>query len=204
MATIHGIAVNHLRPTQITVGMIEVHEKKTHLAKISDHHHRLKEFLAEHPIPVVTGPNEKYFVIDHHHLGRALWEVEIDGASLEIVADLSDLDLQDFWREMDRQNWVHPYDEQGHKQLYDLIPHHVKLLRDDPYRSLAAYVRYAGGYDKSQKPFAEFIWADYFRPRISVALLNEDFGKAVERAVELAGHAECAQMPGYRHHDERK
>ena len=204
MAVIHGIAVKHLRPTQITVGMIEVHEKKTHLAKMTDHHHRLTEFLAEHLIPVVEGPGEKYFVIDHHHLGRALCEAAIDGASLEIVEDLSDLDLGDFWREMDRRQWVHPYDEQGRKQLYDLIPHHLNQLRDDPYRSLAAYVRHAGGYDKSQKPFAEFVWADYFRPRITVALLNEHFEQAVERALGLAGHAECAQMPGYRRHDERE
>ena len=48
------------------------------------------------------------------------------------------------------------------------------------------------------------MWADYFRPRITVALLNEDFTKAVERALALAGHADCAQMPGYRRHDQRE
>ena len=68
MTKIHDIAVNHLRPTQITVGMIEVNEKKKHLKDLADHPHHLKEFLTEHPIPVVGGPEEKYFVIDHHHL----------------------------------------------------------------------------------------------------------------------------------------
>ena len=203
MVLIHDVAVNHLRPTQITVGMIEVHEKKVHLAKLREHHHHLKEFLTAHPIPVVEGPGERYFVIDHHHLGRALWEANLDGASLTIVEDLSDLDLGDFWREMDKQQWVHPFDETGRKHLFDVIPHHLRELRDDPYRSLAAHVRHAGGYDKSQKPFAEFAWADYLRPRVPLALLNEHFEQAVASALELAGRPECAALPGYRRPEER-
>src|SRR5437764_11996522 len=180
---IHDIAVNHLRPTQITVGMIEVIEKKKHLKGLAEKHpHHLKEFLAEHPIPVVEGLEQKHYVIDHHHLGRALWEAGIEGASLEVVENLSKLSATDFWRQMDQHKWVHPFDEAGHRQDFDQIPHHLKSLRDDPYRSLAAYVRYAEGYEKSQKPFAEFVWADFFRPRIKPELIGKDFDKALQQA----------------------
>jgi hypothetical protein len=203
MALIHGIAIKHLRPTQITVGMVEVHEKRHHLKGIREHEKKLEDFLADHPIPVVHGANDKFYIIDHHHLGRALWEAEIDGASLDPVADLSKLDERAFWHEMSAQHWVHPYDENGHQQEYDAIPHHVSSLRDDPYRSLAAYVRYAGGYEKSQKPFAEFVWADYFRPRIKPELVSKDFDKALKHALDLAGHHDCAKMPGFIHESVR-
>lgn len=197
MAKIHEIAVDDLRPTQITVGLVEVHDKMKRLKELRDRPHHLKEFVAEHAIPVIAGPKQKYFVIDHHHLGRALWEVGLDGASLDIVGNLAKLADQEFWREMDRQHWVHPFDEQGRRQGFDQIPHHVKSLRDDPYRSLAAYVRNDGGYDKSQKPFAEFVWADFFRSRIAAALLRDDFDKAVRQALAFAGCAAAAKMPGF-------
>ena len=98
---------------------------------------------------------------------------------------------------MDHRKWVHPYDESGKKQDFGDIPHHIKSLRDDPYRSLAAHVRYAGGYDKSQKPFAEFLWADFFRPRIKAELINSDFDKALQQALAFAGSAVCTKLPGY-------
>lgn len=197
MPVIHGIAVNALRPTQITVGMAEVHDKKKHLESLADHPKQVAEFLADHPIPVVAGANQKYFVIDHHHLGRAMWDAGVDGASLTVVADLSKLDNGDFWREMDRQHWVHPYDDKGRKQDFDRIPHHLKELADDPYRSLAAFVRNADGYDKTQKPFAEFVWADFFRPRITLDLLRSDFNRAVSHGLALAGSDAAAKLPGF-------
>lgn len=36
-------------------------------------------------------------------------------------------------------------------------------LKDDPFRSVAAFTRYAGGYHKSPQPFAEFRWANHLR-----------------------------------------
>jgi hypothetical protein len=45
-------------------------------------------------------------------------------------------------------------------------------MRDDPYRSLAALVRKSGGYEKSTRPFSEFVWANHFRctPPATLAL----------------------------------
>ena len=60
------VPIKSLRPTQITVGMREVKEKRKHWRE----HGRGKkeEFLARHMIPVILGPNERHYVIDHHHL----------------------------------------------------------------------------------------------------------------------------------------
>jgi hypothetical protein len=105
---------------------------------------------------------------------------------------------------MERQHWVHPYDETGRKRDFSEIPHHLKSLRDDPYRSLTGYVRNAGGYEKTPAPFAEFVWADYFRERMRAAKLARDrFETAIERGIALVRHAAAAHLPGYinRHHD---
>src|SRR5205085_446236 len=118
--------------------------------------------------------------------------------AFDVVDDLSALEGEAFWREMDRQAWVHPYDEGGRKRPLDDVPHHVSALRDDPYRSLAAYVRNAGGYQKSPTPFAEFLWADYFRTRVPRADLADYFERAVGEALTLAREPAAAHLPGYR------
>ena len=64
------VEIADLRPTQMTVGIREVKEKRerwrAEKAKKGD------EFLGKHMIPVVLGPKDRHYVIDHHHLARAL------------------------------------------------------------------------------------------------------------------------------------
>ena len=63
------VAVDELRPTQITVGMREVQERRAHWRSLKG---KKLEFLETHMIPVVLGPKDRHYVIDHHHLARAL------------------------------------------------------------------------------------------------------------------------------------
>ncbi len=60
------VAITDLRPTQITVGMREVEAKRKHWRDIGLR--RAAEFLGSHMIPVILGPKERNYVIDHHHL----------------------------------------------------------------------------------------------------------------------------------------
>lgn len=66
MSKIHEIEVHRLHPTQITIGMIEVQEKRKELTVLKIH--ALRDFLQNHPIPAVEGPNDKLYITDHHHL----------------------------------------------------------------------------------------------------------------------------------------
>jgi hypothetical protein len=193
----HAIEIDELRPTQITVGMIEVNERRRHIKELLDHPHHLQEYIRSHVIPAVAGYHGHYFLVDHHHFGRALWDAGVKTGEFDLIGDLSKLEKDAFWPEMDRQHWVHPYDEHGQKQDYGAIPHHLKALRDDPYRSLAAFVRNAGGYQKTPAPFAEFLWADYFRAHIAAAAIVSHFEKAVQTAVELARAATASHLPGH-------
>src|ERR1700716_3460311 len=64
------VAVKSLRPTQITVGMREVDQKRK---RWREHKGKKKAaFLGRHMIPVIRGPKDDLYVIDHHHLARAL------------------------------------------------------------------------------------------------------------------------------------
>jgi hypothetical protein len=196
MSKVHECKIERLRPTQITVGMIEVEDKREHLRKLG--HDEIKDFLRDHPIPAVFGPDEKLYLTDHHHLGRALSEAKIEHGFFLVEADFSSLDPQRFWSTMDAAKWVHPVDERGKRLDIDALPKHIDHLRDDAYRSLAGYVRNAGGYEKTPTAFAEFLWADFFRPRVKVGATRAEFEAAVKKALALAGSKEASSLPGFK------
>lgn len=188
------VKIDDLRPTQLTVGLKEVERKR----------HQWREqgkaggkFLGRHMIPVVLGPKHRSYVIDHHHLARALHDERQTEVLTTIVADLSGLGRDAFWVFLDNRGWLHPFDESGRRRDYSAIPKHIGNLVDDPFRSLAGAVREAGGYAKETIPFSDFIWADYFRRRIKRGRIENHFDKAVAAAVSLARSREASFMPGW-------
>jgi hypothetical protein len=195
MSKIHESPIQKLRPTQLTVGMIEVHDKKKHLAGLKTAEQR--DFMRTHPIPAVVGAKGLLFITDHHHLGRAALEAGVATGFFEVEADFSEYDIATFWIEMDRNRWVHPLDEWGTRHYYSAIPHRLDKLVDDVYRSLAGYIRNAGGYEKTPTAFAEFVWADFFRRSIPVEDVKADFAAAVRTAMPLAQSEAAMGMPGF-------
>jgi hypothetical protein len=98
---------------------------------------------------------------------------------------------------MDFHQWAHPYDAKGKRRDFSAMPKLLKRMPDDPYRSLAASVRRVGEYPKNSVPFAEFLWADFFRRRIPAALLRRDPKDALKRAKQLARIREASHLPGW-------
>jgi len=195
MPKLHDAPLRDLHPTQLTVGMIVVHDKRKHLAGMSAADRQ--DFLKAHPLPAVVGPQGKLYITDHHHLGRAAVEAGMSTGSFLVEADLSKCSLESFWKEMNENLWVHPLDENGTRHCYSMIPDNVGKLVDDIYRSLAGYVRDAGGYDKTPTAFAEFIWADFFRRNIAVETVRSDFQTAVQAGISLAQSKWAKNIPGY-------
>src|SRR5215469_4700913 len=199
MAKLHEVEINKLRPTQITVWMIEVHDKRAKLEGMKKSDQR--DFMAAHPIPAVWGPDGKLYITDHHHLGRAASEASVDTGFFWIEDDFSKLAIAQFWPKMAASRWVHPIDQNGEQRTFEDIPDHLEKLIDDPYRSLAGYVRNAGGFEKTPTAFAEFVWADFFRPRVAIGPTRPDFNSSVEAAVKLATSKQAAHLPGYKGSD---
>ncbi len=189
------VTIDSLRPTQMTVGMREVEEKRK---RWREHKSKKKaEFLGRHMIPVIHGPKDRHYVIDHHHLARALLDEGQTEVLTAVVADLRALDRDTFWVVLDNRGWCHPYDQQGARRGFDDIPDSIGGLRDDPFRSLAGELRRLGGFSKETVPFSEFLWADFFRRRIKRKSVENDFESTLEKAMRLARSQEASYLPGW-------
>jgi hypothetical protein len=192
---LHSVAIADLRPTQMTVGMREVEQKRKDWRALAPA--KTGSFLGRHMIPVVRGPKNRYFVIDHHHLARALHEEGVTDVAVSPVADLHTLEKDEFWTFMDNRGWMHPFDSDGQRQSRTALPKTVADLEDDPYRSLAGELRFAGGYAKDTTPFSEFLWADALRRRVDVKTVKADFEAAVVQALAFAKSPASGYLPGW-------
>ena len=193
---VQPVPILSLRPTQMTVGMREVKEKRK---RWREHKSKKKqaELLGTHMIPVVLGPDKRYYVVDHHHLARALHDEGVKDILVTIIGDLAMVDRDAFWGVLDNKRWVYPYDAKGERRPFKDIPKTVVDLKDDPFRSLAGELRRVGGYAKDTTPFSEFLWADFLRRRIKLKLLADDFSEALVRALKLAKSGEADYLPGW-------
>jgi hypothetical protein len=188
------VAILDLRPTQMTVGMREVKAKRKHWRDESKK--KGEEFLGKHMIPVILGPKHRHYVIDHHHLARALHDEGIKVVAVAVIANLSKLDQDSFWYVMENRDWTHPFVD-GRRRPYSDLPKSVDKLIDDPFRSLAGELRRAGGFAKDTTPFSEFLWADFLRRRVKRETVEADFKHALEKALELAKDEQASYLPGW-------
>jgi hypothetical protein len=189
------VPIESLRPTQITVGMHEVRAKRKGLRKRATK--KIGRFLGNHMIPVILGPKKRHYIIDHHHLALALLREGIQNVLVTVIADLSMLELDEFWIVLDHHSWVHPYDDDGRRVNFAKIPKRVDELKNDPFRSLAGELRRAGGFAKDTTPFSEFLWADFLRRRISRRRVEEHFAAAVRLAMKFAKTQDAHYLPGW-------
>jgi hypothetical protein len=189
------VTIDSLRPTQISVGLHEVEEKRAELRKRKPK--KIGTFLGTHMIPVVLGPKKRHYVIDHHHLALALHKEGISDVLVTVVSDLSALEPEAFWTVMDHRNWVYPYDSNGKRRAIADVPKSVTGLMDDPFRSLAGALRRVGGFAKDTTPYSEFLWADFLRRNMKRREVEKDFDVALKKALRLAKEPEAAYLPGW-------
>src|ERR1700690_461664 len=187
--------LNQFRPTHLSVGYTEVELKRAQWRAMKRREREAE--LARHVFPSVLGPERTHFIIDHHHLGIALLESGVREVWLAELDDLSWLEMPVFWRTMEFRSWTHPYDQRGRRRSYDEMPERLSQLKNDPYRSLAGMVRRAGGFAKEQTAFAEFLWADFFRPHIDAELISEQPRRATKAGVKLAQSSSARYLPGW-------
>jgi len=190
------VPILSLRPTQMTVGMQEVKEKRKRWREHKSDKKRA-ELLGKHMIPVVLGPDERHYVVDHHHLARALHDEGVKDILVTVIADLNMVDRDAFWGVMDHKRWAYPYDARGERRHFRDIPKTVEGLKDDPFRSLAGELRRAGGFAKDTTPFSEFLWADFLRQRISRTSVEDNFAKALEKGLALVKGHDAVYLPGW-------
>jgi len=148
-------------------------------------------------IPVILGPKDRHYIIDHHHLSRALLEEGVKEVLVTVVAKLRRLEKDEFWTFVDNRGWLHPFDEEGRRRDSVSLPKTVADLRNDPFRSLAGELRRIGGFAKDTTPISELLWADYLRRRVNRKLVKDNFDEALEQAMQLAKAQTADHLPGW-------
>jgi hypothetical protein len=114
-----------------------------------------------------------------------------------VIGDLTMVERDAFWGVMDNKRWVYPYDSKGERRQFKDLPKSVADLKDDPFRSLAGELRRAGGFAKDITPFSEFLWADFLRRKVSRKNVDDDFDKAMEKAMGCARSRDAVYLPGW-------
>lgn len=186
-----------LHPTQFAVGMLMVEEKKSDLNKLKKEEY--EAYLKAHPVPVMIGPDGVFYPTDHHHLARAVLELGKSFMVVEVKENWKNLEKGEFWKKMIEAQFVYLYDENGQGPLLpEKLPVSMMDLKDDPYRSLAALSREKNCYDKSDQPFAEFKWAQFFRSKIKIEGSDKKLKNAVKDSLRLCHLPEAKDLPGYR------
>jgi hypothetical protein len=205
------VDIEGLSPTQTAVGMEQVELKAVKIRRMimaGSKASGLAEYLRNNPQPIVVGPGGTLYIIDHHHLARALLITYVPRTYGRIVRDLSGLSQNEFWATMERCRWVYPFSPEGARLAsFDQLPKTIRLLGDDPFRALAGFVRKAKGFDKVNEPFVEFLWAERFRSKLKISetdqlpitaeQITSNFAKAAEAALKFAKSTEAADLPGY-------
>ena len=189
------IRIVELRPTQITLGFHEVDQKRKQFRE--QNAASGNAFLGRHMIPCVLGPKGRHYIIDSHHMARALYDEGVRDVLVGVTADLSALSKGSFWIYLDNVDWCHPYDSEGCRRDFDAIPSSIAKLADDPYRSLAGDLRRAGGFAKDTTPFSEFLWADFLRKRIKAKAVEKSFPASLRRALALSKTKDAGYLPGW-------
>lgn len=200
--------LSDLHPTQASVGLTEVRIKAE---KLKDEIEQRGEpnflkYLLRHgkEEPVIIGPRGIFYIIDHHHLARALYDLGLSKTYCIIVDNLSSAAVDDFWRQMKSNNQVYLKDQNGNTIAPSQLPTSIKNLSNDPFRSLAGAVRELCGFEKEagSEDYLEFEWADYLRARwaqtgIAVKDIDTNFDNATDAAVRLAAQKDAESLPGY-------
>jgi hypothetical protein len=201
--------LSDLHPTQASVGMAEVRIKaeklKDEIQQRSEHD--FLKYLLKHnkEEPVIIGPGGIFYITDHHHLARALYDAGASETYCNIVDNLSGVD--EFWKHLEDNNEVYLKDQNGNPLTPNDLPTSVKDLSNDPFRSLAGAVRESCGFEKGDKSssgedYLEFQWADYLRAHwaqtgIATKDIDTNFDSATNAALHLAAQKDAASLPGY-------
>jgi hypothetical protein len=224
----YKIRLDDLAPTQFAVGRAEMLVRAARMKKKHDQDpQRLSDYLLVRPVPVVRR-KDKFYLVDHHHLVRALYEAMQPQQAgqicipVKLLFDASSLHETYFWKSMHAANWIYLFDhEGGGPKPPQTLPKHIKDLEFDPFRSLAWVVKERHGYLKTNAPFSEYKWANFLRTRIMLDqdilagkptfdlsgfkvdekgeyTLTADGHEAIEEAMFLVTTEEARGLPGYR------
>ncbi len=184
-------------PTQGVLGLEWAEFKKARFKKLTSA--ELNLVLQSDPAPAVLGPGQRIYILDSHHEFFVLSKLGVRKAYVYIIEDWSQLTQEIFADRMSSRGWLYLGDSEGEMSFtLGTLPRSVEQLCDDPYRSLANFLKKIGAYEKTKIPHAEFQWANSLRREIPLHLILDKPEEAFRLALEFASSARASTLPGYR------
>ncbi len=182
-------------PTQGFVGLAWVQVKIKRLSRFSEE--RLDRKLFEDPAPAVVGPDGRLWLVDGHHEFRALAEMKVRAAYVQVLQDFSGWDWDQFVGAMRERKWFYLGKKDGVQEFkLEELPNTVLDLEDYPHRSLTSFLRAEGGFKKSKDSHAEFQWSNALH-FIDEGLIRRDSQLALALALEFSHSDRAAHLPGF-------
>ena len=189
------IGIDALHPTQGGVGQIQVDETQATLAGMSAK--QLDKLMKKKEIPVVIAPDGSYWLVDRHHLTKALWQQGVKDARVKVIGRLQD--KANFWSQMQNNHWAWLKDEKGQPLTPEQLPTRIDKLPDYPYRTLAGLLQNAGYFRKDKRVyFVEFAWASWLGKQMQwVPVDSANLAARLQQAKRLACGSDAKELPGY-------
>lgn len=189
------LGITQLHPTQGGVGQLQVDATARELADKSPE--QLDKLMKKKEIPVVIAPDGRYWLVDRHHLTKALWQQGVKQARVKVIARLQD--QASFWSQMQNNHWAWLKDERGQPLTPQQLPAHIGDLPDYPYRSLAGQLQDAGYFSKKdQVYFVEFAWASWLGQQMDWLPVDAaNLADRLAQAKRLACSSKAKALPGY-------
>lgn len=189
------VAIENIHPTQPFVGQIQVDANQIKLAEKSSK--KLDNYLNKKNIPIVISPEGDFWLVDRHHLTKALWQLGVKEIPVKVIGHLQDKSA--FWQQMSENHWVWLKNEKGQPISPQLIPRHIGDLPDYPYRTLAGALQDAGYFTKNKQVyFVEFTWANWLGEQMGWVDVNaRNLTERLEIAKKLACSPQAKALPGY-------
>ncbi len=195
------VSLNEIHPTQAFIGLDQIPDKVRKILK-KYKKDSLDDYLKEKWTPAILGPDQKYWIIDHHHLSFALLKADIPKEKkrlyLKIIHDWSNKNWNTFAQEMEREKFLYLKDDNFNTLNFQDIPENIESLKDNPYRSLAYFAREEGCFDKVDIPFLEFTWAEFFYLQSIRINSDRNYQRALKAALELCHSREASNLPGFK------
>ncbi|WP_337073787.1 ParB-like protein [Aeromonas veronii] len=189
------IGINALHPTQGGVGQIQVDETQATLAGMSAK--QLDKLMKKKEIPVVIAPDGSYWLVDRHHLTKALWQQGVKDARVKVIGRLQD--KANFWSQMQNNHWAWLKDEKGQPLTPEQLPTSIDKLPDYPYRTLAGLLQDSGYFRKDKQVyFVEFAWASWLGKQMQwMPVDSTNLAARLQQAKRLACGSDASDLPGY-------
>ncbi|MGE6102048.1 ParB-like protein [Aeromonas veronii] len=189
------IGIDALHPTQGGVGQIQVDETQATLAGMSAK--QLDKLMKKKEIPVVIAPDGSYWLVDRHHLTKALWQQGVKDARVKVIGRLQD--KANFWSQMQNNHWAWLKDEKGQPLTPEQLPTSIDKLPDYPYRTLAGLLQNAGYFRKDKQVyFVEFAWASWLGKQMQwMPVDSANLAARLQQAKRLACGSDAKGLSGY-------